>query len=241
MLYAKGCRWFWSSLYIVVTLTWCAILTQRHAFGRISMRTLHTTDHIQPRSPILTWGGAVAAQVRSRMATKYGYSNGSFQRVLACSAGGPGYDSRLRHNILRCSMQKDVDGSGQASTKSYKHTLWWKLAITKFNTALRDKILSNLFAWLLNIIQQLWTLSFIFADLPDLLAHRPLFSNYSDFRKLLDLPYWYRTKESNFRTIYYWKQKKNYLWYFLWLEAAPNTNLRIKLEEWPHSDRIQGL
>jgi hypothetical protein len=52
-------------------------------------------------------------QVRSRMATKYGRSNGSFHRVLACSAGGPGFDSRLRHNILRCSMQKDVDGSGQ--------------------------------------------------------------------------------------------------------------------------------
>ncbi len=63
-----------------------------------------------------TWGGAVAAQVRSRMATKYGRSNGSFHRVLACRAGGPGFDSRLRHKILRCSMQKDVDGSGQAST-----------------------------------------------------------------------------------------------------------------------------
>jgi hypothetical protein len=58
----------------------------------------------------------VATQVRSRMATKYGRSNGSFHRVLASSAGGPGFDSRLRHNTLRCSMQKDVDGSGQPST-----------------------------------------------------------------------------------------------------------------------------
>jgi hypothetical protein len=49
-------------------------------------------------------GKAVAAQFRSQMATKYGSSNGSFQRVLACSAGGPGFDSRLRRNILRCSM-----------------------------------------------------------------------------------------------------------------------------------------
>ncbi len=49
------------------------------------------------------------------MTTKYGHSNGSFHRALACSAGGPGFDSRLGHNILRCSMQKDVDGSGQAS------------------------------------------------------------------------------------------------------------------------------
>jgi hypothetical protein len=48
----------------------------------------------------------VAAQVRSRMATKYGPSIGSFHRVLACSAGGPGFDSWLRRNILRCSMQR---------------------------------------------------------------------------------------------------------------------------------------
>jgi hypothetical protein len=52
------------------------------------------------------------------MATKYDHSNGSFHRVLACSAGGPGFD-HLRHNILRCCMQKDVDGSGQASTILY--------------------------------------------------------------------------------------------------------------------------
>jgi hypothetical protein len=60
----------------------------------------------------------VAAQVRSRMATKYGRSNGSFHRVLACSAGSPGFDSRLRHNILIRPIQKEVDGSGQASTLS---------------------------------------------------------------------------------------------------------------------------
>jgi hypothetical protein len=46
-----------------------------------------TRNRIQPRSPIIvTWGGAVATQVRSRMTTKYGRSNGSFHRVLACSA-----------------------------------------------------------------------------------------------------------------------------------------------------------
>jgi hypothetical protein len=44
-------------------------------------------------------GGALAAQARSRMATKYGRWNGSFHRVLACSAGGPW-----------------LDGSGQAYT-----------------------------------------------------------------------------------------------------------------------------
>jgi hypothetical protein len=70
--------------------------------------------HTQPDSatiPIVTWGGAVATQVRSRMATKYSRLNGSFHRVLACSAGGPGFDSRLRRNILRY--------SGQASTVTH--------------------------------------------------------------------------------------------------------------------------
>ena len=49
---------------------------------------------------------SVATQVRSRMAIKYGRSNGSFHRVLACSAGGRGFDSPLRRNILRCSMER---------------------------------------------------------------------------------------------------------------------------------------
>jgi hypothetical protein len=80
------------------------------------MRTLHATESYSATIPRRHLGGAVAAQVRSRMVTKYGPSDGSFHRVLACSAGGPGFDSRPRHNILRCSMQKDVDGSGQAST-----------------------------------------------------------------------------------------------------------------------------
>ena len=61
------------------------------------------------------------------MATKYGRSNGSFHRVLACSAGGPGFDSRLRHNTLRCSIQKDVDGSGQASTTNELGSCWLSL------------------------------------------------------------------------------------------------------------------
>ncbi len=105
MLYVKGCRWLWSSLYIVVTPTWCTILTQQHAFGRISMRTSHATKFSHdPPSWLGGGGGAVATQVRSRMATKYDRSNGSFHRVLACSAGGPGFDSPLRSNILRCSM-----------------------------------------------------------------------------------------------------------------------------------------
>ncbi len=50
--------------------------------------------------------GLVAAQVRSRIETNDGCSNGSFHRVLASSAGGPGFDSRLRLNIFRCSMQR---------------------------------------------------------------------------------------------------------------------------------------
>ncbi len=38
-------------------------------------------------------GDIVAAQVRSRMAIRYGRSNGSVHKVVACRAGGPGFDS----------------------------------------------------------------------------------------------------------------------------------------------------
>jgi hypothetical protein len=62
----------------------------RNSHAATCIRSDLTRNRIQPRSPIVTWGGAVATQVRSRMATKYGCSNGSFHRVLACSAGGPG-------------------------------------------------------------------------------------------------------------------------------------------------------
>jgi hypothetical protein len=73
------------------------ILSDLHAYV--------TRNRIQPQTPIVTWGGgAVATQVTSRMATKYGRSNGSFHTVLACSAGGPGFDSPLIRNILRFSM-----------------------------------------------------------------------------------------------------------------------------------------
>jgi hypothetical protein len=68
---------------------------------RSDLHAYVTRNRIQPRSLIVTWGGAAATQVRSRMATKYGHSNGSFHRVLACSAGGPGFGSPLRRNILR--------------------------------------------------------------------------------------------------------------------------------------------
>ena len=48
---------------------------------RSDLHAYVTRNRIQPRCPIVTWGGAVATQVRSRMATKYGRSNGSFHRV----------------------------------------------------------------------------------------------------------------------------------------------------------------
>jgi hypothetical protein len=77
----------------------------------------------------------VAAQTRSpRMSPKYRRSNGSFHRVLACSAGSPGFDSRVRYNILRCSMQKNVDGSGQASTTrklNLAQFLWDRLSLKR--------------------------------------------------------------------------------------------------------------
>jgi hypothetical protein len=70
------------------------------------MRTLHATESHSATFPHRDLEGAVAAQVRSRMASKNGRSNGSFHRVHACSAGGPRFDSRLRRNILRCSLQR---------------------------------------------------------------------------------------------------------------------------------------
>ncbi len=83
----------------------------------------------------------VATQIRSRMATKFGRSNGSFHRVLACSAGGPGLDSRLRHNTLRCSMHKDVDGSGQASTVYY----YYKRAVCLLQYRKENKVCYRFF------------------------------------------------------------------------------------------------
>jgi hypothetical protein len=82
------------------------VMRNSHVATCIRSDAYDTRNRIQPRSPIVTWGGAVATQVRFRMATKYGRSNGSFHRVLACSAGGPGFDSPLRRNILRYSMER---------------------------------------------------------------------------------------------------------------------------------------
>ncbi len=95
--------------------------------------------------------GPVAAEVRSRMATKHSRSNCSFHWVLACNAGGPGFDSPLRRNILRCSMQEDVDGSGQASTVlPYPSPVNWdcdigspSLALLFFMTSLTVRTLGN--------------------------------------------------------------------------------------------------
>jgi hypothetical protein len=46
-------------------------------------------------------------------------SNGSLHRVFACSAGGPGFDSRLRRlvaSVLPMLYAEDVGGPGQAPT-----------------------------------------------------------------------------------------------------------------------------
>jgi hypothetical protein len=45
--------------------------------------------------------------------------NGSLHRVFACSAGGPGFDSRLRRlvaSVLPMFYAEDVGGPGQAPT-----------------------------------------------------------------------------------------------------------------------------
>jgi hypothetical protein len=64
----RGCRWPWSSPYIVVTPTWCAIITQRHAFGRISTHTLHATKSHSATIPYRDLGGSCSS---TRIATYY--------------------------------------------------------------------------------------------------------------------------------------------------------------------------
>jgi hypothetical protein len=69
-------------------------------------------NHIQPHHDL---GGAVAAQAEIPNGNYYGSSNGPLLRVFACSAGGPGFDFRLRRNIQML-YAEDVGGPGQAPT-----------------------------------------------------------------------------------------------------------------------------
>ncbi len=102
----KGCRWLWSSLYIVMTPTWSAILMQRHAFGRISTHTLHATESHSATIPHLALGGSCSSTSWDPEWILIRRSNGSLHRVFTYGAGGPEFDSPLRRNILRCSMQR---------------------------------------------------------------------------------------------------------------------------------------
>ncbi len=100
------CRWPWSSPYIVVTPTWCANITQRHAFGWISTRALHPTESHLATIPHRDLGGSCSKTSWDPEWQLIRPSNGTLHRVFACSEGGPGFDSQLRRNILRCSMQR---------------------------------------------------------------------------------------------------------------------------------------
>ncbi len=111
ILYAKGCRWLWSSL--------CGdpdeMQFSRAACIRNSTCTLHVSESHSATIPRRSLGGSYSSTSWDSELIRC--LNGSLHRVFACSAGGPGFDSRLRRNILRCSMQKDVDG--QVSTLQY--------------------------------------------------------------------------------------------------------------------------
>ncbi len=128
----RGCRWPWSSPYIVVTSTWCnshsVLRFERPApsqatevrvpFSLSRYSDLHASDQLyprpsqaQPRSPIKSLrhcglGGAVVVQAEVPNSSQYRRLNGSLHRVFACSAGGPGFDSQLRRFGLGCSMQR---------------------------------------------------------------------------------------------------------------------------------------
>ncbi len=77
------------------------------------MHTLHATESHSATIPHRDLGGAVAAQVRSRIAIKYAVRMAFFHRVLACSAEVR-FPAETQHSQML--FAKDVDGSGQAST-----------------------------------------------------------------------------------------------------------------------------
>ncbi len=61
----------------------------------------------------------VVVQVEVPNGSQLRRSNGSLHRVFACSAGGPGFDSRLRRlvaSVLPMLYAEDVGGPGQAPT-----------------------------------------------------------------------------------------------------------------------------
>jgi hypothetical protein len=58
-------------------------------------------------------GGAVVVQGEVPNSSQERRSNGSLHRVFACSAGGPGFDSRLRRSRSRMLSAEDVAGPGQ--------------------------------------------------------------------------------------------------------------------------------
>ncbi len=98
----KECRWLWWSLYILVTLPWCS----SHAAACIRISTLHASETHSATIPHRDLEGSCSSTSWDSEWQQICRSNGSLHRMLACCAGGPGFDSRLRRNILRCSMQR---------------------------------------------------------------------------------------------------------------------------------------
>jgi hypothetical protein len=76
----------------------------RSKYIRVQVKLSH--DPQTRACDIAAWGVAVVIQAEVPNSSLQCCSNGSLHRVFACSAGGPGFDFRLRRFDLGCSMQR---------------------------------------------------------------------------------------------------------------------------------------
>jgi hypothetical protein len=99
---------------------------------RSDLHVYVTRNRIQPRSPIVTWGGAVATQLRSRMATKYGLCsllNIQHSPTTAYHPQSNGLVERFHRRL------KDALRSRAAAADWHDHLPWVLLGI---RTAFRE-------------------------------------------------------------------------------------------------------
>ncbi len=79
-------------------------------------------------------GGAVVVQAEVPNSSQYRRSNGSLHRMFACSAGGPGFDSRLRR-INRVSQRTVASEQQILSDAIYRGCRWpWSSPYNANNT-----------------------------------------------------------------------------------------------------------
>ncbi len=83
-----------------------AIRTSMRLIKYIPIRVKLSHDPQSRACDIAAWGGAVVVQAKVPNSSQKRRWNGSLHRVFACSAGGPGFDSRLQR--INCVSQRTV-------------------------------------------------------------------------------------------------------------------------------------